>query len=94
MVWLEKASIRIQFISKNHLYVIISYNNYAIIISMSSAFEGWYGPRTITQARQVSIPVELLRRLGIESGNRVYIALIGDELRIRPAESGAQSRED
>lgn len=46
----------------------------------------WYGPRALTKVRQVCIPVELLRTLGLDVGSELQFALTasGDEIRIRP----------
>lgn len=46
----------------------------------------WYGPRALTEVRQVCIPVELLRELQLDAGSELKFALAdtGDEIRIRP----------
>lgn len=46
----------------------------------------WYGPRTLTKVRQVCIPVELLRELGLDAGSRVRFSLTADgqEIRVKP----------
>jgi antitoxin component of MazEF toxin-antitoxin module len=46
----------------------------------------WYGPRSLTQVRQVCIPVDLVRALGLDVGSEIQFALAedGDEIRIRP----------
>lgn len=46
----------------------------------------WYGPRALTQVRQVCIPVELLRALSLEAGSELQFALTDDgrEIRVRP----------
>jgi hypothetical protein len=45
----------------------------------------WYGPRALTQVRQVCIPVKLLRALDLEVGSEVQFALDPErnEIRIR-----------
>lgn len=46
----------------------------------------WYGPRVLTKVRQVCIPVDLLRALGLDVGSEVEFSLDEDhsEIRIRP----------
>lgn len=46
----------------------------------------WHGPRTLTRVRQVCIPIELLRTLGLDAGSELQFALSEDqtEIRIRP----------
>lgn len=46
----------------------------------------WHGPRVLTKVRQVCIPVELLRALGLGVGSELQFALDEDnsEIRIRP----------
>lgn len=39
---------------------------------------GIHGPRTLTQVRQVSIPVALLRAVQLEAGDDVYFQLTED----------------
>ncbi|GAA3339106.1 hypothetical protein GCM10017714_13250 [Curtobacterium pusillum] len=53
---------------------------------MASEAPIWYGPRALTKVRQVCIPVELVRALGLDAGSEVQFALTpdGDEIRIRP----------
>jgi bifunctional DNA-binding transcriptional regulator/antitoxin component of YhaV-PrlF toxin-antitoxin module len=55
----------------------------------------WYGPRALTKVRQVCIPVELLRALGLDVGSEVQFSLSasGDEIRIRPTGRSRVSRE-
>lgn len=46
------------------------------------------GPRRLTKVRQVSIPVRLLREVGLEAGSEVYFAIAPDDsaaIRILPA---------
>ncbi len=49
----------------------------------------WYGPRTLTSVRQVCIPIELLRAVGLDSGGKVHFALSddGSEIRLKPAKA-------
>ena len=53
---------------------------------MEQAEVVWYGPRALTKVRQVCIPIELLRSLGLDVGSELQFALAetGDEIRIRP----------
>ena len=53
---------------------------------MSTSGVVWYGPRALTQVRQVCIPVDLVRALGLEAGSEIQFALAEDrdEIRIRP----------
>ena len=48
--------------------------------------EVWYGPRALTKARQVCIPVDLVRSLDLDVGSELQFALNEDrtEIRIRP----------
>ncbi|WP_371743671.1 AbrB/MazE/SpoVT family DNA-binding domain-containing protein [Plantibacter sp. MCCC 1A11337] len=54
----------------------------------------WHGPRTLTQVRQVCIPVELLRELNLDAGDELQFALSvdGDEIRVRPASPDGRAR--
>ena len=49
----------------------------------------WYGPRTLTSVRQVCIPIELLRAIGLDAGGKVHFALSddGNEIRLRPVKA-------
>jgi bifunctional DNA-binding transcriptional regulator/antitoxin component of YhaV-PrlF toxin-antitoxin module len=55
-------------------------------VSTSESAVVWYGPRALTQVRQVCIPVELTRALGLDVGSEIQFALAedGGEIRIRP----------
>lgn len=54
----------------------------------------WYGPRALTKVRQVCIPVELLRALGLDAGSELQFALAddGNEIRIRPTGRSGQGK--
>lgn len=58
---------------------------------MADDGERWYGPRTLTQVRQVCVPVALLRALELDVGSEVEFSLDEDRGEIRIREFGAQS---
>lgn len=52
----------------------------------------WYGPRALTKVRQICVPVELLRALGLDAGSEVQFALNEDNTEIRMRPTGRSRR--
>lgn len=64
----------------------------ANLISVADDGGRWYGPRTLTQVRQVCIPIALLRALELDVGSELEFALDEDSREIRIREFGTSAR--